>query len=218
MLLNLRPAIIKLALHDQHSSGCRALHGSCATLRCSREACRVCDGGRGRVRSRWCCHTERSKQMYHRLVDNNTNSPQDMQCEMRHAFWLDLLRFFLACVWSCSFPSSFTTATSSVNLLPSVYNVASSWNAKLCFLFVRTGTSKATSSGGKLLKSTSSANPDLPSRFPSAGKELGGQGAIRVHVSQQPTSEQPWSASRGVPMERIQTLLVEGGMGREWQL
>jgi hypothetical protein len=31
MLFDLRPAIIKIALHDQHPSGCRALHGSCAT-------------------------------------------------------------------------------------------------------------------------------------------------------------------------------------------
>jgi hypothetical protein len=35
MMLNLRPRIIKIALHDQHSSGCRMLHGSCATRRCS---------------------------------------------------------------------------------------------------------------------------------------------------------------------------------------
>jgi hypothetical protein len=31
VLLDLKPRIIKIALHDQHSSGCRMLHGSCVT-------------------------------------------------------------------------------------------------------------------------------------------------------------------------------------------
>lgn len=47
---------------------------------------------------------------------------------------------------------------------------------KTVFFVCEDRTSKATSSGGKLLKSTSSANPDLPSRFPSVWKKLGGQG------------------------------------------
>jgi hypothetical protein len=37
---------------------------------------------------------------------------------------------FLPGFVSCSYLSSFTTATSSVNLLPSVYNVAFSWTAE----------------------------------------------------------------------------------------
>jgi hypothetical protein len=78
-------------------------------------------------------------------------------------------------------------------------------------LFVRTGTSKATSSGGKLLKSTSSANPDLPSPLPSAAEHLGGLGcepSSRVPANQRVSSH--GRLAPAVPMERIQTLLVEG--------
>jgi hypothetical protein len=48
MLLDLGPGIIKIALQDQHSSGCRKLHGSCATRRRSLEADGLRIGGRGR--------------------------------------------------------------------------------------------------------------------------------------------------------------------------
>jgi hypothetical protein len=48
--------------------------------------------------------------------------------------------FFLTCSRSCSFPSSFTTATSSVNLLPSVYNVREQQNWRFCFVRTIGGT------------------------------------------------------------------------------
>jgi hypothetical protein len=84
------------------------------------------------------CHHFSGRKEYNKFTEGHA---------AQHAahFWLDLQRFFLACVGSCSFPSSFTTATSSVNLLPSVYNVASSGTAKLWNFVCEDRASKATS-------------------------------------------------------------------------
>jgi hypothetical protein len=154
MLLILRPAIIKIALHDQHSSGCRMLHGSCATRRCSREADSLCDGCRSRGRGGWCCHTgaRDREQMCHRLVDENTNSPRDMQCELRHAFgWT-----YRDSSWRACDPAAFLLP-SQQQLLPSTFfppcTTSRAVGTQNCVFCLRgTGLRRQLRSGGKLLE------------------------------------------------------------------